>query len=221
MDAVRRINFQGRRTLLHHHFVNRRGTKILAGVPEFAHAAVAANTRVQNDQVVGLILVVIFLCAGTLLHSDARRVTVAGLSLVLIAGGALEMSGATANDWYLIGIRTVVQRSQPMPRPDGRVVFSSSDVNPVPVGPYVESLSAVTLAPGIRYQVADVTGPETIIVMAGEAVVDTGGKAMRLGPGQAILSQAQSPLALANPGQDTLKLLDFAVRPRPAPLAAR
>ena len=58
MDAVRGIDLQFRRALLHHHFVNRRGTKILAGIAEFAHAAVAANIRVENDQMAGLIFVV-------------------------------------------------------------------------------------------------------------------------------------------------------------------
>ena len=58
VDAVRGIDLQFRRALFRHHFVDRRGTKILAGIAEFAHAAVAANVRVEDDQVARLVFVV-------------------------------------------------------------------------------------------------------------------------------------------------------------------
>src|SRR5580692_7995323 len=39
VHAIRRVDFQLGRALLRGHLINRRGTKILAGVSELAHAA--------------------------------------------------------------------------------------------------------------------------------------------------------------------------------------
>jgi|GEM_PF-4362179 len=85
------------------------------------------------------------------------------------------MTGATSNDYYFITVRSESERSRPMPVPYGRVTFSSPDVNPVPVAPNVETLSAITVPPGARYDAPEVPGPEMIIVVTGSAsvLVDT------------------------------------------------
>lgn len=164
---------------------------------------------------VGLIVVVILLCAATWLRGGLRRATIAVLSLSLIGGGALVLSGATANDWYLIAVRSESQRSQPMPRPDGRVAFSSPDMNPVPAGPYIETLSSITLPAGARYDALGVTGPKAIIVVKGTAMVDVGDGTQQLSGGGAAFAQAGEAVAVVNPGSDDLEVLSFAVTPRP------
>jgi quercetin dioxygenase-like cupin family protein len=162
---------------------------------------------------VGLIVVVILLCAATWLRGSLRRAIIAVLSLLLIAGGALVLTGATADDWYLIAVRSESQRSQPMPRPDGRVTFSSPDVNPVPAAPYVETLSSITVPSGARYDARDLPGPETLIVVKGTATIDVGDGTQQLGSSGAVFVQAGNALAIVNPGSDTLHVLDFAVTP--------
>src|ERR1700683_828595 len=58
VDAVCGADLQFWPVFIGHHFVYRGGTKILAGVSVFADAAVAANIRLENDEVAGLIFVV-------------------------------------------------------------------------------------------------------------------------------------------------------------------
>jgi quercetin dioxygenase-like cupin family protein len=167
----------------------------------------------------GLIVVVILLCAATWLRGGLRRAIIVALSLVLIVGGVLPVIGATSNDYYLIAVRPESQRSLPMPRPDGRVAYLSPDLNSVPTAPYVESLSAITVPPGGRYDAPDVPGPETIMVTDGTATVNVGGQNQQLGSGGAAFAQLGMTLAIANPGSNTLKVLDFAVTSAvPAPI---
>src|ERR1017187_5127117 len=160
---------------------------------------------------VGLIVVVILLCVATGLRGRLRRVIMAVLSLSLIAGGALVMIGATSNDYYFIAVRSQSERSRPMPVPYGRVSFSSPDVNPVPAAPYVETLSAITVPPGARYDALDVPGPEMIIVVTGSASVHVGAETQQLGRGESAFAQAGSAVTIVNPGSDTLQVLRFAV----------
>ena len=55
MNAIRGIDFQFRRTLFRHHFVDCRRAKILARIAVLANAAIAANVRLKHDQVARLI----------------------------------------------------------------------------------------------------------------------------------------------------------------------
>ena len=160
---------------------------------------------------VGLIVVTILLCAATWLRGGFRRVIIAVLSLPIVAGGALVLTGATANDYYFIAVRSAAERPRPMPVPYGRVAFSSLDVNPVPAAPYIETLSAITVPSGARYDARDVLGPEMIIVVAGSASVHVGDATQQLGLGEAAFAQAGTALAIVNPGSDTVQILRFAV----------
>jgi quercetin dioxygenase-like cupin family protein len=186
------------------------------GADFFPSPQVLTNENV-NGQVgagaiaVGLMVVVILLCAATWLRGGLRRAVIAVLSLSLIAGGALVLAGATSNDWYLIAVRTESQRSQPMPRPDGRVTFSSPDMNPRPAAPFIETLSAITVPPGARYDALGVPGPETVIVLEGTATGHVGDEAQPLGQGDAIFAQAGKELTIVNSGSDTLQVLRFIV----------
>jgi quercetin dioxygenase-like cupin family protein len=160
---------------------------------------------------VGLILVTILLCAATWLRGGFRRVIIAVLSISLVAGGALVLTGATANDYYFIAVRSASERPRPMPVPYGRVAFSSPDVNPVPAGPYIETLSTITVSSGARYDTRDVLGPEMIIVVAGSASVQIGAETQQLGRGESAFAQAGNAVTIVNPGSDTLHILRFAV----------
>jgi quercetin dioxygenase-like cupin family protein len=169
---------------------------------------------------VSLIVVVVLLCIATSLRGGLRRAILAVLSVSLIAGGAVVLTGATANDWYLIAVRSVSQRSQPMPRPDGRVTFSSPDVNPVPAAPYIETLSAITVPSGARYAALGAPGPQMIVVLQGTAHVQVANENQQLGGSGAVFVQAGNALAIVNAGSDTLQVLDFAVTPSSAVPAA-
>jgi hypothetical protein len=162
---------------------------------------------------VGLIVIVTLLSAAKWLRGGLRRAIKPALSLLLIAVGVLVLTGATSNDWYFIAVRPISHRSSPMIRPDGRVTFVSPDLDPVPAGPYIETLSAITVPPGARYDAPNVSGPETLIVVKGTASVHVGDEILPLAGGQATLAQAGRTLAILNSGSDTLQILDFAVAP--------
>jgi mannose-6-phosphate isomerase-like protein (cupin superfamily) len=168
---------------------------------------------------VGLVVLVIVLCAATWLRAGLRRVVIPALSVLLIAGGVLALSGATANDWYIFAVRPEWQRTLVMPEPYGRRAFESPDVNPRPAAPYTETLSAVTVPPGARYDAFNVPGPEMIIVVTGSASVHVGDQTQQLAGGGAAFTQAGGTLAIVNRGSDTLHVLDFAVTPPSAALA--
>jgi quercetin dioxygenase-like cupin family protein len=81
----------------------------------------------------------------------------------------------------------------------------------VPAAPYTETLSAITVPPGARYDALDVTGPETIIVIDGIAALHVGDEARRLEAGHATFAQAGQKVAIVNQGNGTLQVLAFAV----------
>jgi hypothetical protein len=159
----------------------------------------------------GLIVLAILLCAATWMRGRARAVTIAVLSLMLIGGGALPLIGATSNDYYLIAVRPDTQRALPMPRPDGRVAYTSPDVDPVPAGPYIEALSAITVPAGATYDVPSAGGPEMIIVTEGSAAVHISDQTTRLSGSGMAFAQAGQTVSIGNQGSGTLKLLQFVV----------
>jgi quercetin dioxygenase-like cupin family protein len=165
---------------------------------------------------VGLILAAILLCAATWLHGGRRRVAIVVLSTLLIVGGALPLTGATANDYFLFAVRPVVQRTGPMPRPDAQVIFASPDMDPVPTGPYVETLSAITVPAGSTYDVPNAPGPEMIIVTEGSAAVHIGAQATQLSGSGAAFAQTGQSVSIGNQGSGILKLLQFVVAGGPA-----
>jgi quercetin dioxygenase-like cupin family protein len=169
---------------------------------------------------VGLIAVAILLCAATLLHGARRRIVVAGLSVFLIVGGALPVLGATSNDYYLFAVRSPAEHDRPMPRPDGRVAFLSPDLNPVPPGPYVETLSAIIIPAGAAYDAPDVQGPHVVVVLQGEATAHVGDASTQLSAQGATMAQAGQALTMVNSSGGTDQVLDFAVASVSAPPAA-
>jgi mannose-6-phosphate isomerase-like protein (cupin superfamily) len=161
----------------------------------------------------GLIVLVILLCAATFIRGGSRRITIAVLSLLAVGGGILPLIGATTNDYYLIAVRPDAQRVLAMPRPDGHVFYTSPDVDPVPAGPYIESLSAIGLGPGARYEPAVAAGPQMIIVMEGAATVKVGDQTSHLDAGNGTFAQAGQTLGITNSGSQDLRVIDFTVRP--------
>ncbi len=191
------------------------------GPGEAAFLPMLAGHTIQNvdgkigvgAMAVGLGVLVILLCAATWFRGGRRRITMAVLSILLIAGGALPLTGAASNDYYLIAVRPDAQRALPMPRPDGRVAYTAPDVDPVPAGPYVEALTAITVPAGARYQTPDIPGPQMIVVVGGIATVQLGGQTSQLGGGGGAFSQMGQTLTIVNSGSGALQLLDFAVTP--------
>ncbi len=168
----------------------------------------------------GLVVVVILLCAATWLRGGRRRITVAVLSIVLIAAGAWPLTGAASNDYYLIAVRPDTQQALPMPRPDGRVAYGAPDIDPMPAGPYFETLTAITVPTGARYETPDIPGPQMIVVVDGNASVQLGQQTSQLGGGGGAFAQMGQTLTVVNSGSDSLELIDFAVTSATAPLPA-
>jgi len=160
---------------------------------------------------IGLIALAILLCAATLLRGIRRSIVVASLSVLLIVGGSLPVLGATSNDYYLFAIRSPVEHNRPMPRPDGRVEYLSPDLNPVPPGPYVETLSAIPVPSGATYDAPVIQGPQIVVVLQGNATVHVGDETSQLGVQGATMAQAGQTLTIVNSGADPLQVLDFAV----------
>jgi quercetin dioxygenase-like cupin family protein len=161
----------------------------------------------------GLIVLVILLCAATFMRGGSRRITIAVLSLLAIGVGILPLVGATSNDYYFIAVRPDAQHVLAMPRPDGHVFYTSPDVDPVPAGPYLESLNAIGLGAGAQYQPAVAAGPEMIIVMEGTAKVQIGGQTSQLSAGNGTFAQPGQTLAITNSGSQDLRMIDFMVKP--------
>lgn len=161
----------------------------------------------------GLIVLVILLCAATFMRGRPRQITIAALSLLAIGGGILPLAGATSNDYYFIAVRPDAQHVLAMPRPDGHVFFTAPDMDPVPAGPYVESLSAIELGAGTHYEPAVAPGPQMIIVMEGTATVQVADQTSHLGAGDGTFAQAGQTVAITNSGSQQLRMIDFAVRP--------
>ena len=168
------------------------------------HLGAAANA-------IGLIALAILLCAATLLRGIRRSIVVAGLSVLLIVGGALPVLGATSNDYYLFAIRVGAERNRAMPRPDGWVEYLSPDLNPMPPGPYIEALSAITVPAGATFEAQAMQGPQIVVVLQGNATVHIGDETSRLGVQGATMAQAGQTLSIVNSGADPLLVLDFAV----------
>jgi quercetin dioxygenase-like cupin family protein len=165
----------------------------------------------------GLIIVVILVCAATLMRGRSRQVTVAVLSLLVIGVGALPLIGATSNDYYLIAVRPDSQRTLPMPRPDGHVQYSSPDFDPVPAGPYVETLSSMSMAAGARYAAPVPSGPRMVVVMEGNATVQVNDQTTDLSAGGGAFAQAGQTLTIVNSGSANLRVIDFTIKPAPPP----
>lgn len=159
----------------------------------------------------GLILVVILLCAATLLRGSRRRIAVVVLSTLLIVGGALPLTRATANNYDLFAVRPEVQRTGPMPRPDAQVIFASADIDPVPTGPYVETLYAITLPGGATYDAPAAPGPEMFVVTDGSAAVHIDDQTSQLSGSGGAFAQSGQTVAIGNQGSGTLKVLEFVV----------
>jgi quercetin dioxygenase-like cupin family protein len=164
----------------------------------------------------GLIVVVILLCAATFLRGGRRRITIAMLSILLIAAGTLPLIRATANDYYLFAVRPEVQRTGAMPRPDAWIFYAAPDMDPEPAGPYMETLSAITVPAGTSYDMPVAQGPQMIVVLGGSAAVHVGDQTTQLGGGGGASAQAGQTLSIVNSSSGTLHALDFAVTSNPA-----
>ena len=166
----------------------------------------------------GLIVLVILLCAATFMRGGTRRITIAVLSLLAIGGGLLPLVGATSNDYYFIAVRPDAQHVLAMPRPDGHVLYTSPDLDPVAAGPYIYSLNTIELGAGVHYNPAVAPGPHMIIVMEGAGTVQVASQTLHLGTGDGAFAQAGQALAVTNESSQKLRMIEFAVQPAaPAP----
>ena len=182
--------------------------------PLVVHTHQNPDGRIGTDAIAaGLIVLVILLCAATWMRGAARRLTIGALSILLVAGGTVPLIRATANDYYLFAVRPEVQRTGAMPRPDARVFYAAPDMNPVPAGPYLETLTEITIPAGASYETPDTQGPQMIVVLAGTAAVHLGDQTTQLSTGGADSAQVGQTLAIVDSGSGALQVLDFDVTP--------
>jgi quercetin dioxygenase-like cupin family protein len=176
------------------------------------HTHQNADGRIGTDAIAaGLIVLVLLLCSATWLRGAPRRGAIVALSILLVAGGTVPLIRATANDYYLFAVRPEVQRIGAMPRPDARVFFAAPDMDPVPAGPYLETLTEITVPAGASYETPDTKGPQMVVVLEGSAAVHIGDQTTQLSGSGTAFAQMGQTVAIGNQGSGTLKVLEFTV----------
>jgi quercetin dioxygenase-like cupin family protein len=130
----------------------------------------------------------------------------------LVTVGAIGVNNPTMNNWYFIAVRPESARGGTMPVPAARRTHESADLTELGSAPYVERLDAFVIERGGRTAAHRSDGPETLIVLDGDATICVGGTAKRLNPGEALTVQAKTPLQVLNPGTLPLRLIRFTVR---------
>ncbi len=89
VDTVGRVDFQFRLAFFRDHLVNRRRTKILAGVAVLADAAIAANIGLEHDEMARLIL---FMARAGMI--DVREAIERELAVAFEARGLIHQRAA-------------------------------------------------------------------------------------------------------------------------------
>jgi quercetin dioxygenase-like cupin family protein len=130
----------------------------------------------------------------------------------LVTVGAIGVDNPAMNDWYFISVRPETARGGTMPVPAARRTHESADLIELGSAPYVERLDAFVIDRGGRTAAHRSDGPETLIVLDGDATICVGGTTRRLDPGEALTVQAKTPLQVLNRGTRPLRLLRFTVR---------
>jgi hypothetical protein len=163
---------------------------------------------------VGLLVLGLGLVLTGATRWPGRRTTVATLTVLLIAGGALALWNPWANDWYFIGVRPASTRRGVMPLPNATRVYESADLRGHSPGPYTEKLEVITVPAGSRWTVPREPGAEMLLALNGGARVQiNGGQPILLGPHQAAMAQQGEAVSLSNPGKSMLDVLSFSVTP--------
>lgn len=183
--------------------------------------ALAVHTHKNSDNRVpagGLAIGLVVAAAVLLLVGGSRGAPgalVPGLLVVIIAGGALALWNPWKNDWFFYGIRPESARGAVMPLPGASRTYESPTFSNVPAGPYVESLTTITLDPRGEMESAEAApGPVVFLVTDGAAEVTVeNDEPVRLDNHEATLVQAGDTYRVVNPGGDDLRLLRFALTP--------
>lgn len=84
------------------------------------------------------------------------------------------------NHWYVIGVRPVADRQAAMPVPSGHRVYLSASLVGLAAGPYTERVTERVLA---KDQSLVLSGPAAVILVSGDASLDTGAETETLKPG--------------------------------------
>jgi quercetin dioxygenase-like cupin family protein len=155
----------------------------------------------------GLILSVV-----SVMKIAAKRATIAGLTGLLIAAGAVALWNPWANSWFFIGVRPAAARGGVMPLPNASRVYESPDLEGLSPGPYTESLQLITVPAGGLATVQGEPGAEMLLVLSGQAEVRLNGDPpISLGTSQAALAQQGASVEVSNSGGEALELLSFSV----------
>jgi quercetin dioxygenase-like cupin family protein len=161
---------------------------------------------------VGLLAIGLALVIVCLARVSARRAILAALSGLLIVAGAVALWDPWVNDWFFIGVRPAAARGGVMPLPDASRIYESPDLAGLSPGPYTESLQILTVPGGSQMTVGQEPGPETFVVLEGQAAIQVNGDApISLGVSESTLAQEGASVQISNAGDETLFLLSFSV----------
>lgn len=107
------------------------------------------------------------------------------------------------NHWYVIGVRPVADRGAPMPVPTGHRVYQSASLVGLAAGPYTERVTERVLA---KDQSLVLSGPAAVILVSGDASLDTGieTETLKPGSGATIAPGARESLRASASGCDLL-----------------
>jgi quercetin dioxygenase-like cupin family protein len=192
--------------------------ELSSGQAGFMGGLVIHSHENRNDRVPAALLAAALVALGLILSVvsvmkiTARRVSIAGLTGLLIVAGAVALWNPWANDWFFIAVRPAAARGGVMPLPNAARVYESPDLESLPPGPYTESLGLITVPAGELATVEKEPGPEMFLVLSGQAEVRlNGGSPVSLGTSQAALAQQGASVQVSNSSGEDLYLLTFSV----------
>ena len=103
-----------------------------------------------------------------------------------------------------------------MPLPSASRVYESPDLGALPAGPYVETLEAITVAPGVAAAEVGSAGAAVLLVLDGRVDVQpAGGSSAEMGARGATLLQPGVSVRVSDVGDHAAHLLKFTVMPAP------
>jgi hypothetical protein len=198
-------------------FPGERPTELGAGQGGFM-AALAIHSHENRRRApaavwaAGLLVIGLALSVVSIGRIASRRAAVAVLSGLLVLAGAVALWDPWANAWLFIGVRPEAARGGVMPLPNASRVYESPDLEGLSPGPYTESLRIITIPSGGQMTVDHEPGPETLLLLAGHAVIERDHDSpITLEASRATLAQQGAFVRISNPGGEPLSLLSFSV----------
>jgi len=157
-----------------------------------------------------------------LLVEKPRNVSTSATGYVwIVTGATTDGSGVSATVSESESFTASYQASTDRRGNDaGRVVYATTDLPPLAVGRYTESLRLVVVQPGGRSAAHMHSGIEGVLVLEGRVLVRSGGNPPAfLAPGQGFYILPKVPVQLINAGNAVARTLVYSISPEGAPFS--